>query len=989
MSQFPQPGLQAPGTQIGGRPVPRISQLVGVITGEARAAVGAEGTTAAQLVQSGRARVQQVRAMDASRARTAQVKQQAESTIAEFRARQRQEQTQIKAMNMLMSENADNPEWLARHATAEFRNATTASEKQIWMGVIGRANQLREQNNITAEREQQHSRKQQYNLAQETSRLQISRLQGELETNTELRRELIGNGEDIHDRLLEYVVGTIGEAVPALGDIRRSDPQFEFKTQLRDDLILSISQSIAPFGNNLIRQHRDQLDNQARTSAEHSFSAAIDSLILDLSSNGTAGAVSAVQDYVNTIDETELFSGLDTSGAERTRIEGQIRLNAAQQIGTLPDGITARTAAAALDELIRMPDGSIHPRAREMEDTFAQAFENHTQRRVNRDIIRVQEKMGQMWPDTTPAERLELTLSHPDVQNLRENIREEMGLPVDIDPETITDLEASVIRQIDSAVSSFINPLAQQAQAMDRGIHNAVAVQDGNRRANINEAWDFSITETMQDHGQIDQRLKTRMNRHLHVERGRIRIAAGLAGFADIDLDNFSVEQLASEREALVNALEQNGLSDGVSLRRDLTINDPELKQQYEEFWFKTTAVDVAWLNQQRSNFAELPDNLIRDVQTLMGRGNENGWNIAAQYVSTLNQDARNEFLQRIGHGEGDGTRMRTALETWMSFQRNTFKDADPLVARDYYLALRNSRAKTTEEMMQIPIDDDGITHEEALVSVLDNAFEQTFAESGGFFRKRQTREDRQITLARIQRAFNPGEWEELQNAITLTFHSKVWDENLGADDQWALSAQEVLGAYRDAGWGFAGDETNARWTRLGNPTDEQGRMIQSLITNTPRFNQVVGQELRTPPTGDDERELLQWRIQNSDFMESFGLVRPDNNLQRMVVESIMDNEENLRHLTEAVDAAGLFRGYRDDIQIVPDVNNRDWDTAIFESEVPIALKVPGRQGEPDRLIRVPNNRWSPDVEAILDRQEEPREMRGGFSQIGVGTLSF
>lgn len=656
MSQFQQPQVRTPGLSLPTAPTPRVSQLVGVLLGEARAGMAADQTRARAVESAARTGVQTVQAMDAARRQTAAVYRQTESNIAAHQERQRMEHTQIDAMNVLSSSNADNPEWLHSQATTHYRNATTAGEKRVWFGVLEEANKRRERAGISQEQHEARARKANWELANQTSRLQIDRLRGRLETDHDLRESLIGDGGDIHDRLLEFTLGQLGESIPALQDIRRSDPNFEFRSQLRDDLVLSISQHIAPLGNSLIKEFQQQRDQESLSNLTHTLSAGVDNLVTNGKNLSAAGAV---DEFVNNFEESIRLTSAPIGNSTKQQLLNNYLMDTAQQLANPDDNLDVHMGGEIKQSLVeRFPQ-----HADAINTAYQQTLEKTISRRVQHEIQDIQQKLRSADPTLTRHEMAQMMINDEEYQSLHAAIREEVMIP--FDKEELEPWESAIATTIDDQLLRHERHLQSQFQAEDKTWRSTMEAMSGQHASQDADLFRYSLTNIIQSGNRNMDDTHSQLLQHNANQRwNRVSDLAALVGNNDVisstppsledtRVDGKIIPGLLSRADSMQQQLESFGvIGPGQALPENLTDAQrntlpPELQQDFDQLWEDTTIMDTLVLSNIHQT-SELPKELTKRTAEGMARGQIEDWRRAATFIRWAPKPVRTEFIDKI-----------------------------------------------------------------------------------------------------------------------------------------------------------------------------------------------------------------------------------------------------------------------------------------------------------------------------------------------------
>jgi len=454
----PEPGIQTPGLSLtGGGGTPRIQQLMGVVTGHARSAMDAERRGLMADEQAARTQINSQMAMDKAANQTAAVYQQAVGNIQQAQRVRRVKDAQVKNMNMLLQPGSDNPEWLHRHATAEYQNAATPEEKSIWFGTIQRANAMREQQGLTQAQHETQMRKRNYDLAQQTARIELSRVADRIENDPRLRQQLIANGENIHERLIEFVIGQVAEAVPELANIRRSDPQYKLKTQMRDDLILGLTEQSRGMASRLVGEHRQLGDESALMTYERNTSAAIDSML-----HGNLDSKLAVNDFLSTIEEQMLWNGGALRPSQRQAVVKNLIDETMKRLGRLDNDLSLERAFELKDELLTALQDK--PELRQgAKDVFDGQLGQSLDRRINRDVQNNTALYRQGNPLANSLDIAKAMLQDDVLGTLHQSLRDEAGVP--FDKSDLTDREAAIASAIDQKIEGYLAGFTQMVNA--------------------------------------------------------------------------------------------------------------------------------------------------------------------------------------------------------------------------------------------------------------------------------------------------------------------------------------------------------------------------------------------------------------------------------------------------------------------------------------------------------------------------------------------
>lgn len=222
---------------------------------------------------------------DVQRAKDQQVRLQTQRQL---------ESTVAASQDLQLDSRAENSEWLLQQASVAFNNAPTQQERDVWFGVINRANSGIK----VRERDEKRELLEDINTAAMTAFQVVQQSGIELQNDPGLQADLIGDGQGIPSRVQDWILSTVQEAAPDLFDIREGDPDFAERTKQRDNLMAQLIKMSNPISNRLVKQYVREVNIQNEVTAGQKIDAVFTGVLI-----GNHVGIDELSDSLDEIEE--------------------------------------------------------------------------------------------------------------------------------------------------------------------------------------------------------------------------------------------------------------------------------------------------------------------------------------------------------------------------------------------------------------------------------------------------------------------------------------------------------------------------------------------------------------------------------------------------------------------------------------------------------------------------------------------------------------
>lgn len=357
----------------------------------------------------------------------------------------RMDQARNRLMDILSSENSENPTWVMQETGKYMANAATTSERALWFNAWDQARQgtRREAEQLEAEarREELLDFAQAGNTAANIAQI----AQSELQDNPQLQRELIGNGGGIHNRTQEWLLAEAAQASPEFFNISPDDPLRDDKLKVRDDLIQQIVKQSIRLGDSLVQQHVQESRTLRQQQAERRF---------ESSSRGWLRGDLTFEDMV-AIDETteREMLGFKTQ-SERQTDRDRRALHLAQRLGDMEDGITE---AEVMERLNEVTEAMPH-----LESRIGNAFQERFERNLTDSLLNRVDRI--LHEQQTSLGTAPVNVAVDAIREAAELAAMEIGIP---DPDQRTLAHGRMQRMIDRVAGQLTQQESQRLQQVN------------------------------------------------------------------------------------------------------------------------------------------------------------------------------------------------------------------------------------------------------------------------------------------------------------------------------------------------------------------------------------------------------------------------------------------------------------------------------------------------------------------------------------------
>ena len=606
------------------------SVLLGAGTQAARA-FAAEGTRNQQMEalrdrarQQSEARQAQVSArFDQANMRAAAAEQQRQAGL----QKKRMDQISDKQMSLQLRARERGPEWLLQQATAEFNNAANTDERRAWFGLLNQSHEMVQQSEIEAERKQQATTLMELSMAGDTAKKATDILIGELQADSSLREELIGDGTNIHSRVLEYVIGEAASVAPDLFNQTSEDPAVVRQSQ---DLINQLERQAIRVGDALIQEHtrnaegaNERVGLQQLEAIANSYltGAGIEEIELD----GIEGQ-QVMGDALDII-RREHFNHLPFAEWEKV-VDGFVT-EAAVNLGRLANNITIQDAIFKLDEL----EEAFPQRSRVIADARDQ-MENSIQDRLANRSMRQMSQRGINNPNPDNVDAVTQI-----IQEQSQIMEAELGATPDAD---MTDSQTRMNRVLRASTDQILQEFTGQAQQMAARRRGAELARRGLEGGDVSALWEEGVQFAVNNNIPLSEEMKSKIVSQM---------------------DNIGEEELDTVL---------TGLKDGSLLRPfdpDSVegSNVDQLKQKHEDL--RREALDAVFLaeaevwEEGKTVHKPLPDEMIDSAFANLQSLEPETWRrYMMQLTVGFEQTNRDEFLSKLGERGPEGSIIRDGL---------------------------------------------------------------------------------------------------------------------------------------------------------------------------------------------------------------------------------------------------------------------------------------------------------------------------------------
>lgn len=573
---------------------------------------------------------------------------------------------------LLLQAERHNPEWLFRQARTGFNNSASAEEQAMWSQLLLGSRQLADQFRVSGAQEQENDIVQQYAMAGQTATIAVAEMVSNLQSNPDLQRELMGDGVGIHQRVQNWIISAASEAAPEIFKIDRNDPSRELKEEQRDQLIAELVEKSLGVGDAIVRQHTQRSEST-------SFQTGTDLIAAQLLSYwegkiGVQALGKSIEDtgtlHFNHLPEVEQQRKLKifiadsiamaTSGAFGTdvgEIENRIAALVNEGIGTFvpqEDGSQLLVVDRLFNDLEAVSVLS-NASARLSDMVVGNFISGAQEAKLSRTVeIPFLADDGTMQRRSVPDPKAHVTLAAPspvdgrsEYDRIADRALADSGL----------DMDASEMSSTQLAAATSIRDMAEKLNEQGRDALNDIIKQqiniqgvlNGDPLANAADAYNnMLIIRAFSNGGQLGpEQLRTVLDR-----AKELRTAAGVGA-------------LEGEREMP----EARDVWDGVS-PLEYTPETRHLRRSIHEI------EAAAWSKQE--NIADLPANLLGDMQTKWTRGNPEQMMDVMFFAASLSEQRQNELYASLGDGSPQSFALRIAVHNWKK-QSNDLELLQPL----------------------------------------------------------------------------------------------------------------------------------------------------------------------------------------------------------------------------------------------------------------------------------------------------------------------
>lgn len=587
---------------------------------------------------------------------------------------QRRLQEVRKTQNELLSRaEQHNPEWLFRQSRIGFNNSASAEEQAMWSQLLLGSRKLADQFKSSASQEHEDDIVQQYAMAGQTATVAVAEMVSNLQRNPDLQRELMGNGVGIHQRVQDWIISAASEAAPEIFKIDRNDPNRQLKEEQRDQLIAELVEKSLRVGDSVVRQHTQRSEST-------SFQTGTDLIAAQMLSyfEGKIG----VQALAKSMEDTGTLHFNHLPEVEQQRklkvfIADSIAMATSGMFGTDVGEIENRVAALVnegIGTFVLQEDGSqllvVDRLFNDLEavSVLSDASSRLAEMSVGNFISLSQEAKlsrtveipfladdGTMQRRSVPDPQAHVTLAAPspvdgrtEYDRIADRALAESGL----------DMDASEMSQTQLAAATSIRDMAEQMNEAGQEALNDIILQqiniqgvlNGDPLADPKEAYNHMLrTRTFSGAEQLSPgQLRTVL------DRAKILREADRAG------------AIKGEREGPDESRE---VWDGVSVL-EFTPETRNLRRAVNEI------EAAAWSTP--SNIADLPANLLGDMQNQWTRGNPEQMMDVMFFAAALTESRQNELYASLGEGSPQSFALRIAVHNWKK-QSNDLELLQPM----------------------------------------------------------------------------------------------------------------------------------------------------------------------------------------------------------------------------------------------------------------------------------------------------------------------
>ena len=698
--------------------------------------------------------------------------------IRESLQKRRLQDVQNRQIELLARASDHNPEWLFRQARIGFNNSASVEEQAMWSELLLGSRKLADKFKVTEEKERQNDIVQQFSMAGQTATVAVSEMVSNLQADSDLQKELMGNGVGIHQRVQDWILSEATDSAPQIFDIDRRDPDRELKEEQRDQLVAELVEKSLRVGDGLVRLHTDRSEST-------SFQTGTDLLSAQLLSyfEGKVGADALAESITDTgrlhfnhLPDTERDLKLKQFLADS--IEAATAGQFGQDVGDIDERVDALIDLGPYNDLEAV--GLRNFAAERLSGMAVLNYQSLVQQaQLSRTIeVPLLSDDGTVQRRSVPNPNAATILSLPgddgrsEYDRLADRAIIEAGL--DIDPAEMTSVQLDAASRIrDTAIE--LNSDGQERLSKTLAVQNNIrGVLDGDPQASASEAHDnMLITRAFSNSSQLaPHQLREVLERDKSI-RTRNRAA------------------MPSD---MITEPESRQVWDGTSALS----RTPETRTLREAVYQLEAS---AWSKPETLNAHALPDNLLSEMKQQWQQGNPEAMMDVVFFTSALTTTRQNEIYTAFGEGSSEALALRNSVHNYKLAANNIeFRmPVDDLMDR----ARQTMQTTSPTEFLESPTpftDFAGLQNREvasaAFAEVLSVEGLDTQTEGGFLGFGSQPAEDHRVRMTDLQAAMLGPSKDIIDRMFGL------WSVRVqSTQDDPVQAAQWVLGQMRDQGF--------------------------------------------------------------------------------------------------------------------------------------------------------------------------------------------
>lgn len=528
------------------------------------------------------------------------------------------------------------PEWLFKRVRTSFNNAASQEEQAMWSELLIGSRSLADKFKISEEKEHDNQIIQQFAMAGQTAQQAVGEMVSTLQQDTELQRELMGNGVGIHQRVQDWILSEAATAAPDIFDIDRSDPDRELKLEQRDQLIAALVENSLPVGDQLIRQHTGVLDASAFQTGADLLGASLLAFY-----NGKLG-IDSVKESIQSISKLHFNHLPDIEKQQKFKqfladsIDAATSGQFGSDVGDIEDKVTSIINSGPYNEFEKASLNSMA--AARLADMATKNYITEVQRATLARTVEMPIVGGSTLQTTSaPDPNASVTLSIPNDEGFSEfdRIADQtiIDAGLDIDPSFMTPVQVEAASQIrETALQLNIQGQTQLSKKISAKV-NIDMVAIGDPGGDPTKAYDNGLI---------------------------------MAAFSSsVSLNPSQVRRILQVNEQVQNKNQkvfgEKPVNPGQVWDGQSPIPATKETRSLREAVYRMSK-DV-WDNpDSRSGGTKLPENLVTNFTQKWTEGNTEGMADTLYFTSMLTEPRQNDIYKALGHNSAEALALRMAI---------------------------------------------------------------------------------------------------------------------------------------------------------------------------------------------------------------------------------------------------------------------------------------------------------------------------------------